>query len=93
MKVLNFASALLLGSASAASPALSEPRKDISIAAPWEVTSYDTAVYGFAFQRLGVMENLIDADANDCKNMGAYKYLTLRNKLLAGVVALMMIQK
>ena len=64
MKILNVASALLLVSASLASPAVSESRKDISIAAPWEVTSYDTAVSGFAFQRLGVMENLVDADAN-----------------------------
>lgn len=35
---------------------------EVTIAAPWEVTSYDIAVSGFAIQKLQVMENLVDAD-------------------------------
>lgn len=34
----------------------------VTIAAPWEITSVDPAVSGFAFQRMQVMETLVDAD-------------------------------
>lgn len=37
-------------------------RTAVTIAAPWEVTSYDPAVSGFAIQKLEIMENLVDAD-------------------------------
>ena len=40
-----------------------EERTSVTIAAPWEITSVDPAVSGFAFQRLNVMETLVDADA------------------------------
>jgi len=36
----------------------------VTIAAPWEVASYDPAVSGFAIQKLEIMENLVDADEN-----------------------------
>ena len=42
----------------------------VSVAAPWEITSPDPAVSGFAFQRLQVMENLVDADANGALRPG-----------------------
>ena len=43
--------------------AQADDRTSVSIAAPWEVASYDPAVAGFAIQKLEVMENLVDADA------------------------------
>lgn len=64
MKIKTFLAASMAAAVMLANPAIGEPRKDISIAAPWEITTYDIAVAGFAFQRLGVMENLVDADAN-----------------------------
>ena len=36
--------------------------KKLIIASPWEITSYDPAVSGFAIQKLQIMENLVDAD-------------------------------
>ncbi|NKB26001.1 MAG: ABC transporter substrate-binding protein [Kiritimatiellae bacterium] len=42
--------------------AIAEARKSVTIAAPWEVASYDPAVSGFAIQKLQIMENLVDAD-------------------------------
>ncbi len=42
--------------------ARSEAAKAVTVAAPWEVASYDPAVSGFAIQKLQIMENLIDAD-------------------------------
>ncbi len=38
--------------------------KPVTIAAPWEVASYDVAVSGFAIQKLEILENLVDADEN-----------------------------
>ena len=38
--------------------------KKLIIASPWEITSYDPAVSGFAIQKLQIMENLVDADEN-----------------------------
>jgi len=43
-------------------PVLAQTKSNVTIAAPWEVTSYDPAVSGFAIQKLQVMENLVDAD-------------------------------
>ena len=43
--------------------AKSDERQSVAVAAPWEVTSVDPAVSGFAFQRMQVMETLVDADA------------------------------
>ena len=42
--------------------ATADETKSVTIAAPWEVASYDVAVAGFAIQKLEVMENLVDAD-------------------------------
>ena len=43
--------------------AWADANNTVSIAAPWEVASVDPAVSGFAFQRLEIMETLVDADA------------------------------
>ena len=43
--------------------ATADDRNVLSVVAPWEVTSFDPAVSGFAFQRLQVLETLVDADA------------------------------
>ncbi|MFC3614877.1 ABC transporter substrate-binding protein [Lutimaribacter marinistellae] len=43
-------------------PALAQESKSVTIAAPWEVASFDPAVSGYAVQRLQIMENLVDAD-------------------------------
>jgi len=40
---------------------MAQEKTDLTLAAPWEVASYDPAVSGFAFQRLQLMENLVDA--------------------------------
>lgn len=45
------------------SPAAAADRTDITIAAPWEITSVDPAKSGHVLQRLQVMETLVDADA------------------------------
>ena len=62
MKPLIFAA---FSVALAVTPAIviGEASKSVSVAAPWEVTSVDPAVSGFAFQRMQVMETLVDADA------------------------------
>jgi len=44
--------------------AMAQEKTDLTVAAPWEVASYDPAVSGFAFQRLQIMENLVDADVD-----------------------------
>ena len=41
---------------------IAEERTSVTIAAPWEIASVDPAVSGFAFQKLNVMETLVDAD-------------------------------
>lgn len=43
-------------------PAFAGDMKSVTIAAPWEVASYDIAQAGFAIQKLEIMENLVDAD-------------------------------
>ncbi|WP_299622127.1 ABC transporter substrate-binding protein [Pelagibius sp.] len=45
-----------------ATPGLAQDKSRVTIAAPWEVTSFDPAVSGFAIQKLEIMENLVDAD-------------------------------
>ncbi|MYI88905.1 MAG: ABC transporter substrate-binding protein [Gammaproteobacteria bacterium] len=44
--------------------AMAQDKTDLTLVAPWEVASYDPAVSGFAFQRLQLMENLVDADVD-----------------------------
>lgn len=44
------------------SPLLAQDPVEVTIAAPWEIASFDPAVSGFAIQKLQVMENLVDAD-------------------------------
>lgn len=51
-------------------PAVAREKTDLTLAAPWEVASYDPAVSGFAFQRLGLMENLVDADVDGALRPG-----------------------
>ena len=36
-------------------------KSSLNVSSPWEITSYDPAVSGFAFYRLGVLETLVDA--------------------------------
>lgn len=43
------------------SPSLADT-KPVTIAAPWEIASYDITVAGFAIQKLEILENLVDAD-------------------------------
>ncbi len=45
-------------------------QKPVTVAAPWEITSYDPAVSGFAFQRLQVMETLVDANVDGALRPG-----------------------
>ncbi len=44
--------------------AMAQEKTDLTLGAPWEIASYDPAVSGFAFQRLQLMENLVDADVD-----------------------------
>lgn len=37
-------------------------KTSVTVAAPWEIASYDPSVSGFAFHRLEVMETLVDAN-------------------------------
>jgi peptide/nickel transport system substrate-binding protein len=54
-----------------AQPSVSETKKNtLKVAAPWEITSYDPAISGFAFHRLQVMETLVDADVNSALQPG-----------------------
>lgn len=64
----------LMASLCAATLMVSTPYADdassLTIAAPWEIASYDPAVSGFAYQRLQVMETLVDADAEGALRPG-----------------------
>jgi len=64
MYLLRFTAILLALSASAFTPAIGADRTTVSVAAPWELKSFDPSVSGFAFQRMQVMETLVDADSN-----------------------------
>jgi len=44
-------------------PLVAQARTDVVIASPWEVASADPAVSGHAIQKLQIMENIVDADA------------------------------
>ena len=59
LRVIHFAVAFLFLTTVAA-----DDTKSVTIAAPWEVASYDPIVSGFAIQKLQIMENLVDADEN-----------------------------
>jgi len=43
---------------------IAENRTDIKVAAPWEVSSTDPATDGYIFQRMGILETLVDTDEN-----------------------------
>ena len=64
MNPLRFAAVFLALSVSTLTPALGVDRTTVSVAAPWEIKSLDPSVSGFAFQRMQVMETLVDADSN-----------------------------
>ena len=64
MNPLRFAAVFLALSVSTLTPALGADRTTVSVAAPWEIKSLDPSVSGFAFQRMQVMETLVDADSN-----------------------------
>ena len=64
MNPLRFAAVFLALSVSTLIPALGADRTTVSVAAPWEIKSLDPSVSGFAFQRMQVMETLVDADSN-----------------------------
>ena len=58
--LLNFLLSILILITSVLS--FAEERNSVTIAAPWEIASVDPAVSGFAFQKLNVMETLVDAN-------------------------------
>ena len=73
-------------------PVRAQDKASVSVAAPWEVTSTDPAVSGFAFQRLQVLESLVDANAEGALRPGlatsweaSSDGLTWSFKLRAGV--------
>lgn len=57
------AAALCLTIAASASTLRAEPRSDLTVAAPWEISGADPAKET-AFLRLGIMETLVDADVD-----------------------------
>lgn len=64
MYLLRCATIVLALSISIFTPALGADRTTVSVAAPWEIKSLDPSVSGFAFQRMQVMETLVEADSN-----------------------------
>ena len=62
MSALRYLALLLALSFIAPFTAAGADRTTVSVAAPWEIKSLDPSVSGFAFQRMQVMENLVDAD-------------------------------
>ncbi|RPE71253.1 peptide/nickel transport system substrate-binding protein [Pacificibacter maritimus] len=54
--------AVCLAATFATTAAMAEPKTSVTVAAPWEIASYDPTVAGFVIQALQVMENLVDAD-------------------------------
>ena len=64
MSALRTTALVLALSASALCAAVGADRTTVSVAAPWEIKSLDPSVSGFAFQRMQVMETLVDADAS-----------------------------
>ena len=45
-------------------------KTSLNVSSPWEITSYDPAVSGFAFYRLGVLETLVDATVDGVLHPG-----------------------
>lgn len=62
--------AICMAIAFSSAPVFADVRTDVTIVSPWEVASYDPAVAGFAIQKLQIMENLVDADANGALRPG-----------------------
>lgn len=67
---LRYSAAFFAAAFFTASPALADSSKPVTIAAPWEVASYDIAVAGFAIQKLEILENMVDADENGVLKAG-----------------------
>lgn len=44
-------------------PVFAQERTSVTLVSPWEIASTDPAVAGFTIQKLQIMENLVDADA------------------------------
>ena len=63
MKHYRVTAALVIALAATTSLAWAEPRLDIRVAAPWEISGADPATDGYTFLRMGVMETLVDADS------------------------------
>lgn len=68
IKQLRVAIGLIIALSTA--PVLADIKTNVTIAAPWEVASFDPAVAGFALQKLQIMENLVDADATGILRSG-----------------------
>jgi len=90
---VHYRSALLAAACVIAGPLFAQEKTSVTVAAPWEVASYDTAVSGFAIQKLEIMENLVDADENGVLRpglstewMASEDGLTWTFKLREGVV-------
>lgn len=54
---------LLATSLLVSTAAKSAEKASVTVAAPWEITSYEPSISGFAFHRLQVMETLVDANS------------------------------
>lgn len=66
----NLSTALCLVTALSGSWAMATPKSSVTIAAPWEIASYDPAISGFVLQKLQIMENLVDADTTGALHPG-----------------------
>lgn len=62
--------AILFAIGLTAASAHGKDRSSANVVAPWEVASHDPAVSGFVYQRLQVMETLVDADAEGALRAG-----------------------
>jgi len=80
--------ALVAAACVVAHPLAAQESKPVTIAAPWEVASYDPAVSGFAIQKLEIMENLVDADENGVLRPGLATAWTASDDGLTWTVAL-----
>lgn len=52
---------LIATSVLASQTTIAADKTRLNVSSPWEITSYEPSVSGFAFYRLGVMETLVDA--------------------------------
>ena len=68
------AKALLVGSLilslTSPVPVFAQERTSVTIVSPWEIASADPVVSGFIIQKLQIMENLVDADADGALRSG-----------------------